>query len=821
MARKNDLSRRQFLRDSSLTGAALAIAGSRRGWSEKSDREKTASHHLLFFDHPAEEWRDALPVGNGRLGAMVFGYTAKERLQLNEETIWTGEQRDRNNPQANRTPEVRKLLMAGKVHEAEALAEQTMMGIPDRLPCYQTLGDLWLDFDNVPSKAKDYRLELDLDEAVVKTSFTVDGMQWKREAFSSAPRNVVVARIEASQPFSVTVRLDRPANSETTASGNDGLVMTGAARPAKPAKDTATQERQVGVSFRAELKAIADSGAVKTSGNTLRVENARAVTLLLTAATDFREKDAAGMAAACARNLQSAQKLAYKDLRAEHVADYQHYAARTDLHLGDGPDPLADMPTDKRMMRVKSGGEDAGLVATYFQFGRYMLISSSRPGTLPANLQGIWNESIDPPWGSKFTVNINAEMNYWMAESANLAELHPQLFDLLDSTREAGKITAQKYYNARGFVVHHNTDIWGDTIPVDHVQAGIWALGAAWMATHLYTHYEYSLDTDFLRDRAYPRLKEVAGFLLDYLVEGPDGTLLSGPSQSPENRYRLPDGSTASLCMSPTMDTQIIRAVFGRVVRASKILGVDSDLSEQIVAAARRLPQYKINNHGTLQEWNEDYPETEPGHRHMSHLFALYPDNQITPHGTPDLAQASHNVIVQRLANGGGSTGWSRAWCISLLARLEDSEMAYQSVLALLRASTRTNFFDVCGLKPNAPFQIDGNLGGPAGLIEMLMQSHGGMVRLLPALPKAWPTGSFRGLRARGCVELDCSWRQGKAESATLRPAKDVRVRLAAPRGQKVASMQSAGNDVPLRKIDEETVEATLQSGAEYRVSFA
>jgi alpha-L-fucosidase 2 len=822
MARaKNNWSRRRFLRDASLTGAALAQRGSLPALHAEIAAGSIPSEHVLFFEQPAATWPDALPVGNGRLGAMVFGNPANERLQLNEETVWMGEYRDRNNPQGSRTPEVRNLLMAGKVHEAEALAAQVMMGVPDRLPCYQTLGDLWLDFDNVPTAVTNYRLELDLDEAVVKTRFSAAGAWWTREVFSSAPRNVIVARIESTRPFALTVRLDRPAQSETTAAAGDRLVMTGAARPVKPTTDPATQERQVGVAFRAELKVVPEGGAVRAEGNTLRIENCRAVTLLLTACTDFREHDAAGMAAACARNLSSAAAHSYAELRAEHVADYRRYAGRANLRLSDGPDPLRDLATDKRMERLRKGGDDPGLIATYFQFGRYMLISSSRPGTLPANLQGIWNESLDPPWGSKYTVNINAEMNYWMAESANLAELHAQLFDLLDSTRTFGSATARKYYNARGFVVHHNTDIWGDSIPVDHVQAGVWPLGAAWIALHLFSHYAYTLDAAFLRDRAYPRLKEIAEFFLDYLVPGPDGTLLSGPSQSPENKYKLPDGSTASLCMSPAMDTEIIRAIFDRVSRCSKILGVDAPLRAEVEAAAKRLPAFKIGKDGALQEWNEDYAETEPGHRHISHLFALYPDHQITLRDTPDLAKAARAVLERRLANGGGSTGWSRAWIVNCWARLEDGEAAHDSLLALLRNCTRPNLFDICGMKANSPFQIDGNLGGTAGIVEMLLQSHSGVLRFLPALPSAWPQGNFRGLRARGNIEVDCVWANGKATIATLRVNADSRVVLAAPAGQRILLVTQNGKEAPLQPVDAETAQLDLRAGSQYRVTFA
>jgi len=816
---KQSWSRRRFLRAAALSGAVFTRRRNLRAWAESVTEPSKGP--MLFFDQPAATWPDALPVGNGRLGAMIFGNPAKERIQLNEETVWDGERRDRNNPQAARSAEVRGLLMEGKVHQAEALAAEVMMGIPSRLPVYQTLGDLWLDSDNISSATSAYRLQLDLDQAIVTTQFTSGAATWTREVFASAPQNVIAVRIECTQPIALTVRLDRPAHAETRTLGADRLVMTGAARPVHPTTDPAALERQVGVTFRVELKAIAEGGKVHAADNALRIENARAVTLLLAASTDFRERNAAGMAAACARTLRAATSLSYPQLRAEHVADYRGYARRADLQLLGGPDPLSDMATDKRMMRVKNGEEDPGLIATYFHFGRYMLISSSRPGTLPANLQGIWNESLDPPWGSKFTININTEMNYWMAENANLADLHPQLFDLLDSTHAFGSQTAKKYFNARGFLVNHNTDLWGDSIPVDHVQAGVWPMGAAWIALHLFSHYAYSLDKTFLRNRAYPRLKEVAEFFLDYLIPSPDGALLSGPSQSPENKYMLPDGSKASLCMSPAMDTEIIRAVFDRVERMSKILGVDSDLRAQVVAASKRLPPFRVGKSGALQEWNEDYAETEPGHRHISHLFALYPDHQITLRETPDLAKAARATLERRLANGGGSTGWSRAWIVNCWARLEDGEAAYQSMLTLLRNSTRSNFFDVCGVKPDSPYQIDGNLGGTAGLVEMLLQSHGGVIRLLPALPAAWPAGSFRGLRARGAAEIDLTWRSGKATTAKLRTGVDGPLTFAAPAGQQIIAIAGNAGSLPLTPAANGAVTAVFKSGAEYSVTFA
>jgi alpha-L-fucosidase 2 len=528
------------------------------------------------------------------------------------------------------------------------------------------------------------------------------------------------------------------------------------------------------------------------------------------------------MKAAVAKNLAAARNRKYEDLRARHIADHQRYFRRADFHLGE--DTNRDVPTDVRVQRIKDGGEDLGLLPIYFQFGRYMLISSSRPGTMAANLQGIWNESVDPPWGSKYTVNINTEMNYWLSDRANLSDCELPMFDLQDNTRGPGSVTAKKYYNARGFVVHHNTDIWGDSSPIDALGGGIWAMGAAWLSLHSWDHYEYTGDIRFLRERAWPLLRDNALFLLDYLIEAPAGTpyagmLVTGPSCSPENKYKLPDGSAHNLCMGPTMDTEITRAVLTRVVRAHEALGsaaADTDLIERAKAAMKRLPPFKITHDGRLQEWPEDYVDYEPGHRHISHLFALFPDDQITPQSTPELAKACRATLDKRLAAGGGSTGWSRAWIVNCMARLGDGEAAYESILHLIRKSTRDNLFDVCGEKANSPYQIDGNLGGPTGMIEMLLQSHGGVIRLLPALPQAWATGSFRALRARGAVQVDLEWQDGKATRAVLRPDRSGIVKLAAPAGQQIASAKPAA----LTRAADGTVSLPVRAGASYTVLF-
>ena len=842
---RRKVSRRRFLQGATVATAAAALS-QKRTWSAALPQDDDTPYKL-FFRQPAAAWPDALPVGNGRLGAMVFGIPASDRIQLNEESIWDGERRDRNNPAAGAAvPRIRELLFAGKVHEAEALAVSDMLAIPRRMPCYQTLGDLWLDHaaSGLASEAQveNYRLELNLDTAIATTTFAHDGTRYTREVFSSAPDQVIVVRLAASQPgkLSFSARLDRPANGDGSALSPTRLALAGEAFPVKDNPGLPVKEHHVGIQFRGELLALHEGGTATVDGNQIKIASANSVTLLIDAATSYRyPAGASAMQAAIKKNLAAASHRTFDDLRARHIADHQRLFRRAEIKLGSAPDPNANVPTDVRLQRVKDGGEDLHFLPIYFQFGRYLLIGSSRAGTLAANLQGIWNESVDPPWGSKYTVNINTEMNYWIAERANLASLHTPLFDLIDSTTGPGSVTAKKYYNAGGYVVHHNTDIWGDSAPIDGLGGGIWAMGAAWLSLHLWDHYDYGGDLQFLAARAYPRLREVARFLLDYMVESPDGHLVTGPSCSPENKYRLPDGTTANLCMGPTMDIAITRAVLTRASQAATLLNLDPDLRSRAEAALAKLPPYKIGKAGAIQEWQQDYAEFEPGHRHISPLFGLFPDDQITPRSTPELARAAHLFLDRRLSHGGGSTGWSRAWIINCYARLEDGEAAYQSVLSLIRQSTRPNLFDVCGIKANSYYQIDGNLGGPTGLMEMLLQSHASgarqdhpqastpiappanVVRFLPALPQAWPSGSFRGLRARGGLEVDLAWENGKATTATLRASLDHTHTIAAPKGQRILSISQAGKHVQHSEQKDGSVLLRTQAGAAYSLRFA
>jgi len=768
----------------------------------------------LWYRKPAKLWNEALPVGNGRLAAMVFGDPIKEHIQLNEDTVWAGEKRDRMNPAAAKSvPEIRRLLMAGKASEAQRLAERDMLGVPRRMPAYETLGDLRLTFDDPGGEVTAYRRELDLDGALVRVRYTVGTVHYTREVFASAPDQVIVVRISADRPKKIafTATMDRPMDFATRAEG-ERLVLDGEALPREPRE---TAERPVGVKFRGETWFHVKGGQLLAHDKDVRVEGADSVVLLIGAATSFRYPN---LTEACGETIGKAFEKEYKELIDAHREDYQKYFRRASLQLG--PRVLATkrapaLPTDERLAAVKSGKVDLGLAELYFQFGRYLLISSSRPGSMAANLQGKWNDSVNPSWGSKYTININTEMNYWPVDVLNMGEMIDPLFALLDAARPAGRLVAQSYYGAHGFVIHHNTDIWGDAIPIDGAQYGVWPMGGAWLALHAWDHYEFTRDKQFLSKRAYPVMKEAAEFLLDYLVDDGKGHLITGPSISPENQYIAGDGRPATLTMGPFMDIEITRALFRGVRDASKILNGDAEFRSRVEQAEARLPALKIGKYGQLQEWQEDYEEREPGHRHISHLFALHPGNEITPRGTPELAKAARVTLERRLARGGGGTGWSRAWIVNFYARLGDGNAAWEHLQALLSKSTLPNLFD-----SHPPFQIDGNFGGIAGMAEMLVQSHAGEVSLLPALPEIWSEGRFRGFKARGGLEIALEWKDGLASLGTLRPIADGEQRLRLPEGQRIVSVRENAKSIPVREDKTGAFVMSLQAGHDYTVKF-
>lgn len=769
---------------------------------------------MMHYDAPAREWDGALPIGNGRLGAMIFGGTAHETVQLNEDSIWSGTYRDRNNPDAlaNLGP-IREAINRGALAEAERIGHEAFSGMPVSQRVYQTAGELFLDFFPPVSEGSfsdwgastdvpvaDYERELDLFRGTSSVRFTAGGVGFTREYFASAPDAVLVIRLRSAVSGSVSFRagLDRGAFADRAGNaGDDGIFLT----------------RDSDIPFCVMVRAAATGGRVFTRGGFITVEGADEAVLYADIRTGFREADPYG---ACAENLERCIKKGLVPILADHVSDFRALMDRSALNLALGPDescePLpGEKPenTDKFLARSSLAAvPDRCLVTLYWNFSRYLLVSCSREGTLPANLQGLWNRHLDPPWGCKYTININTQMNYWPAAMCGLSELETPLFDLLERSLPHGRETARVMYGCRGFVAHHNLDIWGDTAPQDHwTPATLWTLGGAWLATHIRNHYEITGDREALLRRS-AALIESCRFFTEYLVPMPGAqakvdmpgisTLVLIPSVSPENSYIAPSGEKGSLCGGCTMDSQILRSLFAGTIRTIEELSdagvmvpglIDGEL-ERFRAVYASLPKTEIHSNGTIREWHEEYEEADPGHRHLSHLWDLYPGTGIDVRRTPELADAARATLERRLANGGGHTGWSRAWIINFRASLGDGEGALADLAALFSRSTLPNLFD-----NHPPFQIDGNFGALAGITRMIAQgylvwpeaagasaagssadNHGesrcrpkfAEIRLLPALPADWAEGSLRGIMLPGGLSLALTWKAGRPERISI-----------------------------------------------------
>ena len=722
-----------------------------------SCKESADRNLKLWYDKPATIWEEALPIGNGRLGAMIFGGTGKDHIQFNEETLWTGEPHDYSNDGAyGYLEKIRELIWQGKQKEAEALAMEKFMSVPFRQKAFQPFGDVWLSFPGHEMAVSYYR-ELDISNAICITTYKVGETTFKREYFASYPDNIIAINLSADKKRSLTLDVMMTADHEsfTTKAEENGTI------------ELNVRVKDGVLSGSSLLKVIVKGGSISVDGSSLHIEKANQATILLTAATSFvNPKDVSGNPGErCYEYLSALTNKEYGQIRESHTDDYRKFFSRFSINLGSSENE--DLPTDVRIGKVLTT-MDNSLAALYVQYGRYLMLSASRPGTYPANLQGIWNDKLNPPWDSKYTVNINTEMNYWPVEVLNISECHEALFKMLAEVIPSGEKVAKVHYNAGGWVLHHNTDLWRGAAPINASNHGIWVTGSGWLAHHYWEHFLYNRDTVFLSKVAWPVLKGAAQFYTDFLVPDPKtGWLVSCPSNSPEN---------GGLVSGPTMDHQIIKSLFKICIESSEILNMDREFADTLKTLLPKIAPYQIGRLGQLQEWMEDIDNPDNKHRHVSHLWGVYPGKEITWQDTPELMEAAKQSLIFR---GDEGAGWSLAWKISFWARFRDGNHAWQMVRTLLRPfgqfgpGEKTNESYRGGSYPNLldacpPFQIDGNFGGAAGIVEMLIQSHLGSIDLLPALPDDIPEGHIRGICARGGFELDFTWSASKLTSVKV-----------------------------------------------------